>query len=310
MSRRKHGKVVNGLVLLDKPAGLTSNRALQTVRSLFDARKAGHTGSLDPFATGMLPICLGEASKTAAFMIDSDKTYRATARLGIATETGDTEGSVVKEMAVPALVNQAVLGVFATYTGEIEQVPPMYSALKHKGQPLYKLARQGKTIERKPRKCFIRELKLLKLDANTLEFEVRCSKGTYIRTLAEDLAAELGTCAHLVSLRRLSVEPFEPGSMVALEQLEADALSGALELHLLPIDSGLPHWPLVRLTAEQAERFRHGNPQSCAADRPGWVRVCTEDAQPLGLAEYTRQGLLEPRRVFNLEISDMPVRNT
>ncbi len=303
MSRRKTGQAVNGLVLLDKPVGLSSNRALQRVRKLFDARKAGHTGSLDPFATGMLPVCLGEASKTAAFMIGSDKIYRASARLGIATQTGDIEGAVIKEMEVPELSTQAVLDMFTGFTGEIEQVPPMYSALKHKGQPLYKLARQGKTVPRKSRKCLIHQLELLGLDTQTLEFEVQCSKGTYIRTLAEDMAAALGTCAHLSSLRRLSVEPFESSNMVTLEQLERNAASGTLDQHLLAIDAGLPHWPKVRLDAAQVVRFRHGNPQSCEAENPGWVRVCDQDGHPLGLAEFTIQGLLKPKRVYNMETS-------
>jgi tRNA pseudouridine55 synthase len=298
--RVKRGKAVNGLVLLDKPADMTSNRALQTVRRLFDARKAGHTGNLDPFATGMLPICLGEASKTAGFMIDSDKTYRAIARLGIATETGDIEGPPVNKLVVPDLAEQKVVDVFTRFTGEIEQTPPMYSALKHKGQPLYKLARQGIIVDRKPRKCIIHKLNLLKLDTPMLQFEVRCSKGTYIRTLAEDLAGALGTCAHLVGLRRLSVEPFENKSMVTLERLEDDAGSGALIRHLLPLDAGLQHWPLVRLGAMQAAGFSNGNPQSYPAARIGWVRVYDRHDRPLGLAEYTEQGLLKPRRVFNL----------
>ena len=301
MSRRKNGQAVNGLVLLDKPAGESSNRALQTVRRLFDARKAGHTGSLDPFATGMLPICLGEASKTAAFMIDSDKTYRASAHLGVATQTGDIEGAVSQEMEVPELSTQAVLDVITSFTGVIKQVPPMYSALKHKGQPLYKLARQGKTVQREPRSCVIHTLEFLTLDAHMLEFEVQCSKGTYIRTLAEDMAIAMGTCAHLVSLRRLSVSPFEPENMVTLEQLEADAASGSLDQHLLAIDAGLPHWPKVRLDAQQLVRFRHGNPLSGVTNNPGWVRVCDQDDQPVGLAEYTEEGLLKPKRVYNLE---------
>ncbi len=301
MSRRKRGRAVNGLVLLDKPAGLTSNRALQIVRHLFNARKAGHTGSLDPFATGMLPLCLGEASKTAAFMLESNKTYRATARLGIATDTGDIEGSVIEEQGIPALDDQAVLHTFESFTGEIEQIPPMYSALKHKGQPLYKLAREGITVTRSARKVRILRLDLIRHDSKFLEFEVHCSKGTYIRTLAEDLARALGTCAHLVSLRRLAVEPFEACNMVKLEQLEADHQRQALDRHLLPIDAGLPAWPTIHLDATSAAGFRNGHPQPAAESVPGWVRVYDRDGHLLGLGECTREGQVKPKRVFNLE---------
>jgi tRNA pseudouridine55 synthase len=300
MSRRKHGKLINGIVLLDKPVGLSSNKALQIVRRLFDARKGGHTGSLDPFATGMLPLCFGEASKTAAFMIDAGKSYHAVALLGIATETGDTEGSINQELPVPALRNEQIQKVFDSFTGEIEQIPPMYSALKHQGQPLYKLAREGKTIERVPRKVVIHQLKLLSFEENRLEFEVGCSKGTYIRTLAEDLALALGTCAHLISLRRLSVQPFEAKAMVSMQQLEIDAEAGTLAQNLLPIDAGLPDWPVVRLDAIATDGFRHGKVQRCLNPESGWVRVYGPNDQAIGLAESTLDGLLKPKRVFNL----------
>ena len=301
MSRRKRGRAVSGIVLLDKPVGLTSNRALQIVRNLFDARKAGHTGSLDPFATGMLALCLGEASKTAAFMLESNKTYHATARLGIATDTGDIDGSVKEVQVVPKLDDQEVLATFALFTGEIEQVPPMYSALKHHGQPLYKLAREGITVERKARKIRIHQLDLIYRDAQPLEFEVRCSKGAYIRTLAEDLGRALGTCAHLVSLRRLAVEPFEACNMVTLEQLEDDHQRQTLDRYLLPIDAGLPGWPIIRLEPTRAAGFRNGNPQPIADSEPGWVRVYDRDECLLGLGTCTGEGLVKPKRVFNLE---------
>jgi tRNA pseudouridine55 synthase len=307
MSRRKSGKAVSGVVLLDKPAGMSSNHALQKVRRLFEARKAGHTGSLDPFATGMLPICLGEASKTAAFMIDSDKTYRATAHLGSATETGDIEGAVVQELPVPELSETDIRNVFAEFTGEIEQVPPMYSALKHKGQPLYKLAREGKTVERKPRRCMIHELKLHALSQRKLEFELSCSKGTYVRTLAEDLAKALGTCAHLVALRRLWVEPFDPEQMVTVEQLAGDAETGKLEQWLLPVDAGLPHWPVVSLETSQLAGFRNGNPMNHPVKIAGLVRVHDPEGRPMGLAECTEDGVLRPKRVFNPDTGPKPV---
>lgn len=301
MSRRKSGKVINGIVLLDKPSGITSNRALQTVRRMFDARKGGHTGSLDPFATGMLPLCFGEASKTAAFMIDSDKSYRAIARLGITTDSGDVDGQVISESAVPELSAEQVSEVFSQFVGEIEQVPPMYSALKHEGQPLYKLARQGKTVERKPRKVVIHDLRLISLDVPFLEFEVACSKGTYIRTLAEDIAKALGSCAHLAELRRLHVEPFDAGGMVTMEQLEASAESGQLDQHLLPLDAGLPDWPVIRLDSQDSAGFYHGRILKVENQATGWVRVYGPDDLAIGLAESTSDGLLKPKRVFRPE---------
>jgi tRNA pseudouridine55 synthase len=301
MSRRKHGRLINGVVLLDKPVGLSSNRALQMVRRLFDARKAGHTGSLDPFATGMLPLCFGEASKTAAFMIDAGKTYRAVAQLGIATSTGDIEGSIVQELAVPSLNEVMISDVFERFTGEIEQIPPMYSALKHQGQPLYKLARQGKTIERPPRKVLIHRLELISIKDNLLEFEVDCSKGTYIRTLAEDLALGLGTCAHLIELRRLKVEPFDSEAMVSLQQLEQDIEAGTADQHLLPVDVGLPEWPVVELDENQTAGFRQGMVQKCDYPGTAWARVYGPRNQILGLGECTEQGQLKPKRVFNWE---------
>lgn len=301
MSRRKHGKPVHGLVLLDKPEGITSNRALQMVRRLFGARKAGHTGSLDPFATGMLPLCLGEATKTAAYMLDADKRYRATMKLGQATETGDTEGRVSAEMPVPDLQEAEIHASFESFVGEIEQLPPMYSALKHQGQPLYKLARAGETVARTPRTVTISEMMLLHHDQATITFEVRCSKGTYIRTLAEDIGASLGSCAHLVGLRRLWVHPFENDAMVSLDQLEQEAASGLLSGYLLPLDEGLRSWPICELAPLPAERFACGNPVDPGQPIKGWVRVRTADGKPLGLGEATGPHQLHPRRVFHFE---------
>ena len=191
MARRRKGRDIHGIILLDKPLGYSSSQAVQRVRWLFTARKAGHTGSLDPFATGMLPICLGEASKTAGFMLEASKRYLATARLGQTTATGDTEGDVVRQMSVPALTAKAIDAAFESFRGAIEQVPPMYSALKHQGRPLYKLARDGIEVERKSRTVIIHGLELIAWDEPLLVFRVHCSKGTYVRTLAEDIAAKL-----------------------------------------------------------------------------------------------------------------------
>jgi len=301
LSRRKRGNPVHGVVLLDKPAGLTSNQALQKVKRLFDARKAGHTGNLDPFATGMLPVCLGEATKTAAFMLDANKAYRAVARLGEATATGDIEGEVVHSLPVPALGDEKIRVALAAFTGAIEQVPPMYSALKHQGRPLYEWAREGVEVEREARTVTIHSLALVAWEPPRLEFEVHCSKGTYIRTLAEDISQELGTCAHLVGLRRLSVGLFPAEHMVSLEQLERDRQIGELKQHLLPADAGLAAWPVVKVSSSQVIGFTRGNPQQLDEFQPGWARIYGPQDQLLGLGECTASGLLKPRRVFNRE---------
>jgi len=300
MARRRKGRDIHGIILLDKPAGYSSNQAVQKVRWLFTARKAGHTGSLDPFATGMLPICLGEASKTAGFMLDASKRYLATARLGQATATGDTEGDVVKAMPVPALSPTAIDAAFESFRGAIEQVPPMYSALKHQGQPLYKLARAGKEVERKPRSVIIHSLELISWDSPLLVFSVHCSKGTYVRTLAEDIAAKLGICAHLQALRRLEVEPFDAADMISLEELEQAAEAGRQDALLLPLDAGLEAWPIVELSGEGQLRFTHGNPAPVRETYRGMVRVYARNGQILGLGELRGDHQVYPKRLFIL----------
>jgi tRNA pseudouridine55 synthase len=300
MSRRRKGRDVHGVLLLDKPAGYSSNQAVQKVRWLFKARKAGHTGSLDPFATGMLPICLGEASKTAGFMLDASKTYVARALLGQATATGDVEGEVVNELPVPDLDRSTLTETLARFEGTIEQVPPMYSALKHQGKPLYELARAGKEVPRQPRPVTIHALELLDWDSPVLVFRVHCSKGTYIRTLAEDIARELGTCAHLQGLRRLDVEPFREEEMITLEQLLARADEGTLDQCLLAPDAGLADWPQLRLDEEHSQRFGHGNPVVSPLETAGLVRVLDASGHLLGLGEVTADGQLRPRRLMNM----------
>ncbi len=302
MNRRARGKDIHGIVLLDKPAGISSNRALQKVRGIFQARKAGHTGSLDPFATGMLPICLGEASKTAAYMLAARKYYRAGARLGVATASGDSEGEITRTTPVPDLDAAAIEAALAQFRGTIEQVPPMYSALKHRGKPLYTYARQGVEIERAPREITIEELRFIDWQPPRLTFEVRCSKGTYVRTLAEDIAAALDTCAHLVSLRRIYTEPFTTQPMTTLERLQQAREQGSLARYLLAVDAGLPDWQRLELDPEQQDRFCHGNSIADAAPGPGAgnVRVYARDGGLLGLAALEQDGTLHPRRVFNL----------
>ena len=302
MSRRKSGLDIHGIVLLDKPVGITSNRALQKVRGIYQARKAGHTGSLDPFATGMLPICLGEASKTAAYMLDAGKRYRATARLGEATTTGDVEGEVIQTCPLPDLQPNQIHTALEHFTGEISQVPPMYSALKHEGRPLYEYARAGIHIERPARPVTIHQLDLVEWQSPDLSFDVHCSKGTYIRTLAEDIATRLESCAHLVGLRRLLVEPFDDYPMVTLEQLQIACEQGGLDKYKLPVDAGLPGWPIVVLNQEQHDKFMHGNHFPFSADdlNAGKVRVYSEQDSILGLANLEVDGILRPAKVFNL----------
>lgn len=302
MARRKRGLDIHGVVLLDKPAGISSNRALQKVRGIYQARKAGHTGSLDPFATGMLPVCLGEASKTAAFMLEAGKRYRATARLGEATTTGDIEGEIIQTCAPATYDAELLKRTLKSFEGHIQQVPPMYSALKHEGRPLYEYARAGIEIERPAREVTIHQLDLVDWQAPRLTFDVYCSKGTYVRTLAEDIAKALDSCAHLVALRRTTVEGFESFPMVTLGQLQEARVKGELEEFLLPVDAGLLDWPMVELDITQQARFKHGNHfQWRQAEIPeGRVRVYGPQDNLLGLAELTAAGVLKALKVFNL----------
>ena len=238
----------SGILLLDKPHGLSSNAALQRVRALYGREKAGHVGSLDPLATGMLPVCLGEATKVAGDILAGRKCYRFSIGLGVATSTGDTEGALTQSAPVAALEAAAVQAVLVRFLGAQQQVPPMYSAIKRGGQPLYKLARQGVQVPRAARAIEIFGLVLLGLGAASIELEMLCSKGTYVRVLAQDLASALGTCGHVTALRRLYVEPFAGEPMHTLESLQAARERGAGPL-LLPIDWPLKHLPALRLTA-------------------------------------------------------------
>lgn len=302
MSRRRKGRSIHGVLLFDKPAGPSSNQVLQQVRRLFQAKKAGHTGTLDPFATGLLPICFGEASKTSAQLLDASKTYEAEAMLGIATSTGDSEGEPIIKAPVPDIDAADIETVFSTLRGDIQQVPPMFSALKHEGRPLYEWARKGVTIPREPRQVTIHSLELLAWDAPRLRFRVSCSKGTYVRTLAEDIAAGLNTSGHLVALRRLRVGPFKTGQMVTLQELEAAALEDRLGDYLLPVDAGLVDWPVVTLDEAASRAFCNGNPATMlhGSEPPeDGVRVVVKDLQEkvLGLGE-TDAELVRPRKVF------------
>ncbi|MEX0977181.1 MAG: tRNA pseudouridine(55) synthase TruB [Woeseia sp.] len=295
---------VDGVLLLDKPFGLTSNQALQKVKRLLNAKKAGHTGSLDPAATGMLPLCFGEATKICAYMLDADKIYRVTARLGESTDTGDADGQVTAIADVPHLKSADWLRIFKQFIGEIPQVPPMYSALKVDGKRLYALARQGRTVERQPRTIRIHELQLLEAQDRRLVFRAHCSKGTYIRTLVEDLAKSAGTIAHTSGLHRESVGDFQAADMLDLPgaQRAAEETPGGLQKYLLAPDQALLHWPERHLDSTAVRRFIEG--QSIAVDALGalaagtLVRVYGEWEAFLGIGELTGGNLLKPRRVF------------
>jgi tRNA pseudouridine55 synthase len=301
MSRRKRGREVDGILILDKPPGLTSNGALQRVRRLFDARKAGHTGSLDPLATGVLPLCLGEATKLSAYLLDADKTYEVVVRLGQRTDTADSDGEVVESAPVPMLQPATVEQALAGFRGEIQQIPPMYSALKHKGQRLYELARKGEVVERKPRTITIHELILNTVTETELAITVRCSKGTYVRTLAEDLAIALGTLGHVVGLRRTAAGPFGAEGMVTLEHLEtlSEQGFGALDALLLPMDQALSDWPEVELDQDSVWYLRRGQPVMVAgAPTRGQLRIYGPDRAFLGLGEVLPDGRISPRRLL------------
>ena len=297
--RRRKGRSVSGVLLLDKPAGLSSNKVLQQVKNLFKAAKAGHTGSLDPLATGMLPICFGEATKISAFLLDANKRYRFSCQLGQTTTTGDTEGEVVKTADFSAVTTADIERLLPDFTGDIEQIPPMYSALKHNGQRLYKLAREGIEVERKPRTITIFDIQLHSLEDGIMDLEVTCSKGTYVRTLAEDIGEVLGCGAHITQLRRLSVGPYE-GDMVTVQELEALAEQGTHELDrlLLPVDSGVADWPDVRLGADAAFYMSQGQPILVPhAPTEGWVRIYDQQ-KFLGVGEVQDDGKVAPRRML------------
>ena len=301
MTGRRQRRPVSGVVLLDKPVGWTSNAALQAVKRLYQAAKAGHTGSLDPLASGLLPICLGEATKLSGFLLSADKGYRFTCRLGVTTATGDAEGEVVAVRPVGPLNQEAVEAALRRFVGTIQQIPPMYSALKHNGQPLYKLARKGIEVERAPREVTVRELRLLRLEDEELECELRCSKGTYVRTLAADLGEMLGCGAHVAVLRRTVVEPYDAARMVTLESLRDRAEQGLAELDavLLPPDSAVAQWPAVRVGGDAAFYLRQGQPVLAPRAPPkGWVRLYQDEQSFFGIGEILDDGRVAPRRLL------------
>ncbi len=298
---KRHLRNVHGLLLLDKPVGVSSNDALQRAKRFYRARKAGHTGSLDPIASGLLVVCFGEATKLSAFLLEADKHYRTVFRLGVRTETGDAEGRVLETRPVGELDAAAVEPVLARFRGEIQQVPPMFSAIKHQGRRLYELAREGIEVAREPRTVHIHRLDLLGLRGDLLELDIVCSKGTYIRTLAEDIGQALGCGAHVHALRRLGAGPFdEQQGMVRLEQLEERAEEGphALDALLLPLDAALADRPAVHLTADMAFYARAGQAVLVpGAPTEGLVRLYDENGAFLGVGRALDDGRIGPKRL-------------
>lgn len=277
---------------------MSSNAALQQVRRLYQADKAGHTGSLDPLATGLLPICLGQATKLSGYLLDADKRYVVRAAVGACTTTADAEGEVTRRSDPSMLTREALAAALPSFTGEILQRPPMYSALKHRGERLYELARQGVEVERAARPVTIHQLELAGFGPGSFELDVRCSKGTYIRSLVEDLAAAVGQCAHVAALRRLEAGPFKADGMVAPAALEQASEQGLAALDALLLDplAGLASWPRLEVDADQAERLARGQRLRVAPPAaPGAVAVIA-GGKLLGLGDVDPEGVLAPRR--------------
>lgn len=299
--RRNPGRDVNGILLLDKPQGITSNKALQLVKRLYNARKAGHTGSLDPLATGLLPICFGEATKISQYLLDADKVYRASCKLGVTTDSADADGNVVDIQAVNDIGASEIEQALSQYRGEIEQIPPMHSALKQQGVPLYKLAHQGIEVERAARTVNIHRLDFINFDENVLEIEVQCSKGTYIRTLAEDIGKSLGCGAHIVALRRLQAGPFNTRYMQTLDRLNERASEGEAELDsvLMPMESGLDGWPDVHLSEEAAFYLQQGQAVFVPnLQNNGYLKLYNNQSQFLGIGVMLDDGRVAPKRLM------------
>jgi len=305
VARQRRGRPLDGILILDKPAGLSSNRALQMVKRLYGAAKAGHTGSLDPLATGVLPLCFGEATKFSQFLLDADKAYESTFVLGIATDTGDAEGEVRASRDASTIAEADVASALEAFRGEIEQVPSMYSALKHQGQPLYKLARRGLEVERKARRVVIKQLELRAFRGGAraeVDIYLECSKGTYVRSIAEDLGEMLACGAHVARLRRTRAGAFtlaDSVGMATLEALKANDRLAEMDALLLPADTAVDDLPLVRLSASGGFYIRQGQPVLVPnAPCDGMVRVALETGEFLGVGEILDDGRVAPRRLI------------
>lgn len=296
--KRRH---IDGILLLDKPKGITSNHILQRVKRLFNAEKAGHSGTLDPMATGMLPICFGEATKFAGQLLDNYKSYQFTCKLGEKSSTGDQEGEIIETAALPEdLTKEALEAVFNQFLGEISQIPPMVSALHHEGKRLYELAREGIEVERKSRQITIEALTLDEITEETFTATVTCSKGTYVRVLAEDIALALGSLGHLVMLRRTSIHPFEDEVMVSFETLEALAEQfESLDKLLLPMDRAVIDLPLLTFNAEDSARILHGQRIHIEGTLDSNLyRLYSVDNQFLGIGAPNTPTSIGPKRII------------
>ncbi|MDX1486632.1 MAG: tRNA pseudouridine(55) synthase TruB [Acidiferrobacterales bacterium] len=299
MARKRRNCVdVNGILLLDKPASMTSNAALQAAKSIFRACKAGHTGSLDPIATGLLPLCFGEATKVSQFLLNADKRYRTLFKLGESTTTYDSEGEVIERRSV-TVGRRTIERTLCRFEGEIDQMPPMYSAIKRGGKSLYKLARKGIEIDRTPRRVVIHEIRYLSLHDGYLELAIHCSKGTYVRALAHDLGEALGCCAHVAGLRREAVGQLMVEDAVGLDALAQLQTHEDREALLLPVDVALSGLPDVHLTPLAAHYLCRGQPVSVRhSHRPGWVRLYAGPSRFLGMGQILDDGRVAPRRLL------------
>jgi tRNA pseudouridine55 synthase len=292
---------VHGILLFDKPAGMSSNRALQSVRNLFEAAKAGHTGSLDPLATGLLPICFGEATKIAGLLLGSHKAYACECRLGVTTDTDDAEGNVLLERPLPTLDEAAIRAALAPFTGRITQIPPVYSAIKRGGEPLYKRARRGEKVDVPAREVHVHRFDLIEASHDTLQLHIECGSGTYVRSLVRDVGERLGCGAHVVALRRLWVEPFMAPRMHRIEELQALAEQGgteALDALLLPLEAGLSGHPQLSVDDAGAARLRQGQPVYAGAAVGRYIALDMRGGA-VALVDCGADGNLRTQRGFN-----------
>jgi len=307
MVRRPRGRAVDGVIVIDKPSGVSSNDAVQRAKQLYRAQKVGHTGSLDPLATGVLPLCLGEATKFSQFLLDSDKKYWVRIKLGVRTDSGDADGQVLDTRPVIGVDEAAVTKVVRTFCGEIEQVPSMFSAIKHQGQPLYKLARRGIEVERKSRRVMIYRNEVVGFHGDEFELEIHCSKGTYVRTIAEEIGEQLGCGAHVCALRRRKAGPYDESDMLSFAELERARQDGgydAVDALLLPIQSAVRDWPTVALSDATAFYVRQGQPVIVPhAPTSGRVQLFEQSADGvkqvfIGVGEVLDDGRVAPRRLI------------
>lgn len=308
MARRRKGRPIDGVILVDKPTGISSNHVLQKVRGMFAAQKAGHTGALDPLATGMLPVCLGEATKFSQYLLDSDKRYQVVAHLGVRTDTSDADGEVVAEKPVQVTVEQ-VESALEQFRGPIKQVPTMFSALKYQGKPLYEYARKGIEVPREARPITVYAFDIVKLEGDRLTMDVHCSKGTYVRTLVDDLGEVLGCGAHVAALRRTQVADYPVDQMFSLEQLQAlrdkaneeESCPGTyLDELLLPADTAVSNLPELLIDDSSAPFIRNGNPVRVSSQAsPGAVRIKLESSgEFIGVGELDEEKMLAPKRLI------------